>query len=367
MNDPVSARGRSGGGAASGGNDATRRRLTRLAVVALVLVSVAPRVVNLGEPLLEGNRFRQTQTAMTVWSMVEAGISPMAYPTPIVGPPWRIPFEFPLFQMTAALVARSGMGLDVACRVAAILWFYASAWFLYAFCRTRFTARGQTVFALLYYVWAPFTVTWSRACMIDFTSVALALGYAGFFARWLQTGRKACWILAMGLGVLTYGVKITTVAAIVPIMVADIVYWTRGLVNRESVQARRPSVVRILTGGFCRLARQGCKIGGRSALVPPIGFTRDARSRESRSTMRTAGRPWSGLGGEEWRRAAWGVALLAVPLVCGLLWVAIWRRCRHGLPSSWARDCGASSPGPLGGRGRPWPCRPLLCSAWAGE
>ena len=39
--------------------------------------------------------FRQTQTAITVTYLLKVGPW-LAYQTPVLGPPWAIPFEFPL-------------------------------------------------------------------------------------------------------------------------------------------------------------------------------------------------------------------------------------------------------------------------------
>lgn len=87
------------------------------------LVGSAPAAVALGffiglsllystQPPLENHSFRQTQTALTAWWFVREGFS-LAYLTPVGGPPWSIPFEFPLYQALVALLADS-TGLSVA-------------------------------------------------------------------------------------------------------------------------------------------------------------------------------------------------------------------------------------------------------------
>jgi hypothetical protein len=49
--------------------------------------------------------FRQTQTAITTYWLGINGFS-LNYETPVVGPPWSIPFEFPLYQYMVVLLAR---------------------------------------------------------------------------------------------------------------------------------------------------------------------------------------------------------------------------------------------------------------------
>jgi hypothetical protein len=165
---------------------------------------------------VEDHAFRQTQTAITVWTFVEEGIAPFAYQTPVFGPPWRLPFELPLFQIAAALLARAGVAnLDVACRLTNLGFFYASALLLYALCRMHFRARAASGCILIAYAWLPYTIFWSRTSMIDYCSVFLALGYAVFFLRWLRAPERAgALAIAVAFGCLAVLVKATTVVTV---------------------------------------------------------------------------------------------------------------------------------------------------------
>lgn len=50
------------------------------------------------QPNLMGMEFRQTQTAMSALFIQREHNFSLAYPTPVVGAPWSIPLEFPLYQ-----------------------------------------------------------------------------------------------------------------------------------------------------------------------------------------------------------------------------------------------------------------------------
>ncbi|CAG1020751.1 hypothetical protein DOJK_00552 [Patescibacteria group bacterium] len=50
-------------------------------------------------------KFRQTQTALTSYWLIKNGFS-FAYETPVVGYPWSIPFEFPIYQYIVALISQ---------------------------------------------------------------------------------------------------------------------------------------------------------------------------------------------------------------------------------------------------------------------
>jgi len=195
------------------------RRILAALVVALVAASVPVRLLKITTPLFH-QHFRQTQTAITVWRFQVDGLAPLAYQTPLFGPPWRVPLEFPTFQITAYFVTQMlGLDLDVGCRVTALLYFYFSALLLWLLCRAAFQGPQVAWCAVLFYLWSPFNVLWSRNCMIDFASAAWALAYALLVRTWLaRPGRAWPAVGAVVCGSLAYLTKVTTMAAYLPLL-----------------------------------------------------------------------------------------------------------------------------------------------------
>jgi hypothetical protein len=70
--------------------------------VALMLLSMPFRLMNLQDPLTGEHEFRQTQTALSVREMRAHGISWLHPKLPLFGPPWECPMEYPVFQIAAA-------------------------------------------------------------------------------------------------------------------------------------------------------------------------------------------------------------------------------------------------------------------------
>jgi Dolichyl-phosphate-mannose-protein mannosyltransferase len=186
-----------------------------LGVLFLLVLSVLVRLINLDSPLFTGNPFRQTMTAITVWTYIEDGISIGKYQTPVFGPPWTIPLEFPTYQLTVAFLVKVGItSIDMAGRVAAILYFYLSASFLFLISR-KYLGTIASSCVLLFYVWSPYMIVWSRNFMIDYASVAFTLGYFHCFTRWFDNPQRIGYVLpTIAFGVLAFLTKVTTLPTV---------------------------------------------------------------------------------------------------------------------------------------------------------
>ncbi|MFN7973339.1 MAG: glycosyltransferase family 39 protein [Acidobacteriota bacterium] len=200
---------------------------------ALLVASLPLRLPNLGAPLLEGHGFRQTQTAISVSAMLDEGIRLFDYQTPILGPPWRVPFELPVYQISAALLATATrMPVDLACRVTSLLYFYASALLLYVLVR-RCLGDGHALATLGVYAFSPFTIFWSRAALIEWSVVAFGLGAILAADAFRERPSPGAFVSAVALGALAWAVKLTTGPALLPPLVARL--WP--LARRERRRA----------------------------------------------------------------------------------------------------------------------------------
>ena len=80
-----------------------------LAGLAAATFALLLRIPTLSLPLVEAHAFRQTQTAWTAVIYHREGINLFQTPMPTLGPPWVVPFEFPLFQGIAAVAMDLGV------------------------------------------------------------------------------------------------------------------------------------------------------------------------------------------------------------------------------------------------------------------
>jgi hypothetical protein len=177
----------------------------------LIAVTVLIHLPTLASPLVEVHAFRQTQTAYTALIYHRQGIDLLHTPLPILGPPWELPFEFPLFQGIAAVAMNAGVGVEAALRGTDLAFFLVTGVLLWAMLRRSWSASVATA-ALVAFCFSPFGLEWSRTSMIEYLATAGAVGAAASALRWNDTGRRRWLALAVVLGIVGALVKLATAA-----------------------------------------------------------------------------------------------------------------------------------------------------------
>jgi len=178
-----------------------------------LVVNVRCSVLGWSYPLLDIHSFRQTQTAITTYYFLKDGLS-LDYITPALGPPWRIPFEFPLYQWIVALLCKAtGMALDQAGRFVSLVFFYLCFVPLFHLLKAAKLGRTQILMFFSLFLVSPVYMFWSRTFMIESLALFLSLVYLHYAVRYFATDKGAVYLLAAmlvgSLGALT---KITTMA-----------------------------------------------------------------------------------------------------------------------------------------------------------
>ncbi len=138
-------------------------------------------VLNLGiafvgweRSILDHHAFRQAQTAIAVREMVVNG--PGIYLNiPVFGPPWEMPFEFPVYQWTVWLAAKIlPVGIEVAGRLASLFYFYISLPVFAAILRQLEVNKNGQLTALSLILINPIYLFWTSSFLIESTAVFFA-------------------------------------------------------------------------------------------------------------------------------------------------------------------------------------------------
>jgi len=192
--------------------------------IAAILVAVLVHLPSLGQPLLEAHGFRQSQTAFTALLFHEQGIDLLHPKLPVLGAPWEVPLEFPLFQALASMIMDLGAGPDVATRATGLASFVVTAWLTWVLAR-RTAGEHAGHIALGAFLCSPLALLWSRAALIEYLATALALAYVLAALRWLDgRGPRVSWVAAVAFGALAMLVKVTTgVLFLLPILVVGVI------------------------------------------------------------------------------------------------------------------------------------------------
>lgn len=189
----------------------TARRSEAWLPVAILAVVVLVHLPTLGQPLLDRHNFRQTQTAYTARIFHEQGIDLLHPKLPVLGPPWEVPFEFPLFQAAAALVIDAGVAEDTAIRATGLVSFVLAGALLWLLVRRQAGWLGAAI-ALFVFVVSPLAIEWSRAALIEYLALALSMAFALAGLRWRERSTAPWFAAALVFGCLAAAVKITTAA-----------------------------------------------------------------------------------------------------------------------------------------------------------
>lgn len=188
------------------------RRFHWLLYIALLGVYLLLVAQGFGPFISDDHPFRQTQTALTIRSFSEWRDF-FYYRIPILGPPWTIPFEFPIYQaIVRGLEVLSGLRLETCGRLVSVLFFLASWWPISRLLDVLGVTHKKVVAALL--LLAPVYVFWSRSVMIETTALFFSLVYLAEFARvYRKDGVNALDLaVILGFGTLAALTKVTTFA-----------------------------------------------------------------------------------------------------------------------------------------------------------
>ena len=160
---------------------------------------------------LPGVEFRQTQTALSAFFIKQENNFSLAYPTPVLGKPWSIPMEFPLYQWTVVVVGKlTGLGLTKAGRAVSITCFYLMLPAVFLLLARWRVAPARRWLVLAVVVTCPLYVFYTRAFLIETMALMFSLWFWVAFER-AVAGRNRAWLAVAILAGIGAGlVKVTT-------------------------------------------------------------------------------------------------------------------------------------------------------------
>ena len=162
--------------------------------------------------ILDRYEFRQLQTALSIFWVKQEGFR-LDYLTPLFGPPWSVPMEFPTYQWcVAALSSLSGLPLEQTGRLVSLLFYAALLPAGHGLLGLAGLPAGRRYLALAVVLSTPVYLFYPRTVMIETAALCFAVWFLFALHRTLTT-RATAWLIATCvLGLLAALTKITTFA-----------------------------------------------------------------------------------------------------------------------------------------------------------
>jgi hypothetical protein len=168
--------------------------------------------LGLSSPALDHYNFRQTQTALSAYWLWHDGFR-FVYETPVVGAPWAIPFEFPLYQWMVAFLRVLGVPIDVGGRLVSFGFYVATLYPLWILNKALGLRPLTWVVVAALFLASPFYIFWARSVMIESTALFFSVLMLALVAKYFNDGGWWTLVLALVAGTLAVLTKSTTFPA----------------------------------------------------------------------------------------------------------------------------------------------------------
>ncbi len=173
--------------------------------------------------ILDRHEFRQLQTAVTTYWIKEAGYK-FDYETPLFGPPWSIPMEFPVYQLIVARTSQLlGTGIESTARAVSLFFLFATLPAVAGFAGLFGLDRPRRFLVAGAVLASPTYLFYGRAFMIETTALC---GAAWFVLGVARAVRDVSWRWSLVATVAALGAalaKVTTFLIFCP--PAALVAW----------------------------------------------------------------------------------------------------------------------------------------------
>lgn len=160
---------------------------------------------------LPGNGFRQTQTAITAMFVQRDHNFSVAYPTPVLGKPWSVPFEFPLYQWTVVAVSNlTHTALVPSGRAVSLICFYLTLPALWLLAGRLGVAGSRRLLVLAAVLSCPLYIFYARAFLIETMALMFSVWFLYAYVAAVERRHAGWLVVAIVAGVGAGLVKITT-------------------------------------------------------------------------------------------------------------------------------------------------------------
>ncbi len=136
------------------------------------------------------SEFRQTHTAIITYYIDKENRFSLHYTTPLFGPPWSVPMEFPLYEWTVVLLSRAyGLPHFEAARTVSLACFYLTLPAVWLLLGSAGLARRRRLLVLALILTCPTYIFWPRTFMIESMVLMFSVWFLALFVRTMRERR----------------------------------------------------------------------------------------------------------------------------------------------------------------------------------
>ena len=185
------------------------------------------------------HEFRQHQTALSTYWMRETGFK-LDYETPLFGPPWSVPMEFPVYQGIVATASRTlGTSLEGTARGVSLFFFFATMPAVYGLAGLFQLAPSRRLLVVSAILASPTYLFYARSFMIETTALAFATWFLLTLGRAVRDNSIRWAAGALAFAVLAALAKVTTfIVFLVPAATLTLWLWLPRWQKRHEPGAR---------------------------------------------------------------------------------------------------------------------------------
>lgn len=190
---------------------------------------------------LPGVEFRQAQTAISAYFIQQDNDFSLAYPTPVLGKPWSIPMEYPLYQWSVVGWSNlTGAPLTQSARAISLLCFYLTLPAIWIFLRGLGLKSSQSSIALIPILLCPLYVFYGRAFLIETMALMFSTWFAVGYVETLKRKSWRWWTVVAICGAFAGTVKVTTlIIFLIPCAIWSAVRLLQSLRDRNFTATRQ--------------------------------------------------------------------------------------------------------------------------------
>lgn len=208
-------------------------RALRVMFALVVLLSLWLLTRSWSASILDRYEFRQLQTALSTWWIAQEGWQ-LDYLTPLFGPPWSVPMEFPFYQLLVATLHHlTGLPLEQAGRLTGIAMLLACLPAVHDLLALAGLRSSRRLIVLAVVLSAPVYLFYARTFMIETTALCFSVWFLALLRRSLENPRWL-WIAATVVAAILAGLtKITTFLVFgVPALALVEAAWRKPAISR---------------------------------------------------------------------------------------------------------------------------------------